>query len=141
VNYKQMLLLEELVNHMGINGNFRLRFIIDNVMCTGDFRNGQDDKIDTEKLIDDFIQYMNANEEYFGDLRNRLEENIANKGEKFKTTVFNSMVVFLMESEKRVEGYLKAPKISEVIYNFHKGNEYHERYPAHGIMMDPFEMY
>jgi len=136
-----MLLLEELVNHMGINGNFRLRFIVDNVMCTGDFRNGQDDKIDTEKLIDDFIQYIYANEEYFGDLRNHLEENEANKGEKFKTTVFNSMVVFLMENENRVDGYLKKPEISEVIYNFHKGNKYHERYPAHGIMMDPFEMY
>jgi len=41
-----MLLLEELVNHMGINRSFKLRFIIDNALCTGDFRNGKIGKID-----------------------------------------------------------------------------------------------
>jgi len=33
------------------------------------------------------------------------------------------MVVFLMENEKRVECYLKDLEISEVIYNFHKGDD------------------
>jgi len=55
VNYKQMLLLEELVNQKGINGIFKLSFIIDNVLCIGDFRNGQNDNLDTEKLVNHFI--------------------------------------------------------------------------------------
>jgi len=51
------------------------------------------------------------------------------------------MVVFLMENGKKVDDYLKDPKIPEVIYNFYKGNEYHEHYSAHGTFMNPFEMY
>jgi len=136
-----MFLLEELVNHIGLHGSFKLRFIIDNVLCAGDFRNGQDDEIDKEKLINDFMRFIDANKEYFEDLQNHLEENKANRGEKFRKIVFNSMVVFVMENKNRVDDYLTDPEISEVIYNFHKGNEYHERYFAHGIVMDPFEMY
>jgi len=69
-----MLLLEELVNQMGVTGIFKLSFIIDNVLCIGDFRNGQNDNLVTEKLVDDFIQFMNAYERYFEGLQSHLEE-------------------------------------------------------------------
>jgi len=84
---------------------------------------------------------MNAHEEYFEDLQSHLEENEAHKSEKIRTSIFNMMVVFLIENGKRVDGYLKEPVIPEVIYNFYKGNEYHERYSAHGTFMNPLEMY
>jgi len=71
------------------------------VWCIGDFRNGQNDNLDTEKLVDDFIHFMNASEEYFEDLRIHLEENEAYNVEKLRTSIFNMMVVFLIENGKR----------------------------------------
>jgi len=111
------------------------------VFCIGYFRNGQNDNLDTGKLVDDFIQFMNAYEEYFEDLRNHLEENEAYKRENLRTSIFNIMVVFLMENEKRGDDYLKDPEILKFIYNFYKRDEYYERYSAHGTFMNPFEMY
>jgi len=91
--------------------------------------------------MEDFVQYINENEKHFEDLRSHLEENEANKGEKFRMSVFNSMVVFLMKNEKRVDNYLKDSEISEMVYNFHKGTEYHERYSVDDILMNPLDTY
>jgi len=81
-----MLLLEELLNNMGIDWNVRIHFIMDYVLCSGDFRKAQRDHFEgkniifTEKLLNDYIKYMDGNREYFEDLSDYLKETSDHKG-------------------------------------------------------------
>lgn len=51
LNYKQMLLLEVLLNNMVVDWNVHIHFIMDGVLCSGDFRKAQSDHFDGENII------------------------------------------------------------------------------------------
>jgi len=142
-----MLLLEELLNSMRLDWVVQIHFIMDGVLCSGDFRKAQRNHFEgknvifTERLRHDYIKYMDGNREYFEDLGDYLEETSDNKGNILRTSVFNRMVVFLMEEGNTVNRYFKVKNILEIIYNFYKETKYYERYPVEGNLMNPVDIY
>lgn len=149
--------MEELVDGMGSKGMFKMSFIMDDVLCTGDFRKREADRllqgghdeesvevkspIDTEKLWKDYGKFVEEEKEYFERLSAHLEENEDYREDIFLTSVFNDMVVFLMEKENSLDDYLIGAELPEVIYNFYKMNTYHEYYFVNGADMNPLSVF
>jgi len=138
-----MLLLEEMLNNIGIDWVVQIHFIMDEKLCAGDFRKAQLDNFEgeniifTERLLHDYIKYTKGNQGYFEDLGEHLEETDGHQGDILRRSVLNIMVAFLMEQGTTVNRYFKVRNIPEVVYNFYKETKYYERYSVEDKFMNP----
>src|SRR5690554_2423936 len=109
MKYKEMVLLEDLVEHCSPEHNYKIFFILDNkTLCIGDFRKRKtkqslstDDYSDihSEKLLNDYMSFIYNNEEirqYAIDLFAYFEEYVDfYQKEKIENHLLASMTAFL----------------------------------------------
>lgn len=152
-----MLLLEELVDGINSKGKYKISFMMDNAICTGNFRTRETDRllqddneqeavmfetlIDTNRLWNDYQLFLAEDKEYFIKLSKHLEETNDYGSDKTLTSIFNHMVVFLMDKENTLDDYLTTDDIPEVIYHLYKRETYHEYYVTNGAHMEPLSIF
>lgn len=131
MNYKQMVLLEELldVESKGIN---RIKFIMNEDfydLCSGSFRkNISNHYIDRDNLVKDFLSFHEDEIVYFEGLWEHLRKDVKYKKDKFRNAIFNHFILFLEYIEDNTEEYLIGYEGPQIIYNATIENEYFEEY-------------
>ena len=155
MKYKEMVLLEDLVEHCSPEHDYKISFILDNkTLCIGDFRKRKtkqsvstDDYsvIHSEKLLNDYMNFVYNNEQikkYAVDLFAYFEEYVDDyQKEKFENHLLASMTAFLTDEETNPNNYLTGYDGPEVIYNFSTPKGQHEEFQLNGREVEPFSLY
>lgn len=152
MGYKEMVLLEDLIEHSNLEHNYKICFVLENeTLCTGDFRkpnNGsstdEHSLIDSEKLLNDYKSFVFDNEwerQHLASLLEHVQEDVMNKKEKLESHFLISMWVFLTDEEFDPEDYLVGYDGLEIIYNFMTMKDSHEEFVLDGREMEPLWLY
>ncbi len=143
MNYKQMVLLEDLVSQLW-NDSVEVVFTMDYAYCMGTFRKLEANEsepskfsecgIDSEKLLEDYKQFALGSQEYFEDLVRKLNESdVESKRDKIQNSILIDCELFLIEQGNTIDDYLTGYDGPGIVYNLYRLNEYHERY----LIKDP----
>lgn len=126
-----MVLLEELLD-IESKGISRIKFVMNENfydVCSGNFRkNISNHYIDRDNLVKDFLSFHEDEMVYFDELFEHLRKDVKYKKEKFRTAVFNQLILFLEYIEDNTEEYLIGYEGPQIIYNANIENEYFEEY-------------
>lgn len=138
MNYKQMVLLDELVKSTASDRQVYMIFKMDNALCRGDFRSQEaDNLIDVERLKKDYLVYFNQNSEAF--LKNYNEHQDDNpllweteidekeiQDSSFWDEMFVNMAQFVLKIN--AADYFMDEEVTEVMYNVDINDEHYEEY-------------
>lgn len=149
MNYKQMVLLETLVNSFGSDSLFRVTFLMFDMHFYGEFllrdeedRNEQWPRVHSERLKQDYLTTVMEEVDYFEALSADLKQSGPWRDVKFRNTIFNTMVVFLMEIENQVDDYFIDEPEAEMVYNlFTSPNKYVKELDLSGMRVNPFDLH
>ena len=144
MNYKQMVLLEDLVSQLW-EDKVEIMFIMDYDYCMGTFRKMEANEtelgefaecsIDSEKLLEDYKQFALGSQKYFEDLITQLNESdVEYKKDKLETSLLVDCELFLTEQGNKINDYLTGYDGSEIVYNLYRTDEHHEQY----LIKDPY---
>lgn len=131
MRYKEMVLLEDLLESFSPEQGYRMFFMMDEqFLCTGEFRkrfieNGMSyvdySLIDSEKLLKDYKEFINDNEDnrqYIIELIAHTQGDTEYKEEKMENYLLGSMCKFLTNEDINLNDYLIGYDGPEVIYDF-----------------------
>jgi hypothetical protein len=131
MRYKEMVLLEDLLESFSPEQGYRMFFMMDEqFLCTGEFRkrfieNGMSyvdySLIDSEKLLKDYKEFINDdkdNRQYIIELIAHTQGGTEYKGEKMENYLLGSMCKFLTNEDINLNDYLTGYDGPEVIYDF-----------------------
>lgn len=138
MNYKQMVLLEDLVKQLW-QDTVEVLFLMDDDFCMGTFRKLEANEsepeefaeceIDSEKLLADYKQFALESQEQFEDLVRKLNESdVEAKRDKIQSSILVDCELFLIEQGNNINDYLTGYDGPEIVYNLYRLNEHHERY-------------
>lgn len=136
-----MVLFEDLVDGLS-QGTMQVAFGIGPDMCLGEFRKPKSCKhrVKSMRLKRDYDRYAAEDAAYFKEFEEKLTaDEIEHAGDKFLTVIFNHIYSFLEEKAGSVDLYLTGYG-EAVIYNLYKFDQYYEKYPVDGVVMEPFSM-
>ena len=154
MKYKEMVLLEDLVEHCSSENDYKISFMLDNkTLCIGDFRKRKtkqslstDDYSDihSEKLLNDYMSFIYNSEQirqYAIDLFAHFQGDVEYKKEKLENHLLASMTAFLTDEETNPNNYLTGYDGPEVIYNFSTPKGHHGEFVLDGREVEPFSLY
>ncbi|MEY8292046.1 hypothetical protein AAK882_05275 [Carnobacteriaceae bacterium 52-44] len=154
MNYKEMVLLEDLVESISPEHHYKISFILrDKTLCIGDFRKRKMDKslstddhsvIHSEKLLNDLMSFLSDEDEqsrqFTIDLFDHLQGDVIFKMKKLENHLLASLVVFLTDEEFNPNDYLIGYDGLEVIYNFSTAKGNHGEFVLDGREVEPFAL-
>src|SRR5699024_2011165 len=152
MRYKEIVILEDLIEYLNPEYNYKLCFILENeTLFTGDFRkpnNGSSTDeysfIDSEKLLNDYKSFIFDNEwerKHLTTLFEHVQEDVIYKKEKLENYLLISMCVFLTDEGFDLDDYLVGYDGLEIIYNFTTMKDSHEEFVLDGREVEPLWLY
>lgn len=154
MNYKEMVLLEDLLEHFSSEHGYKILFTIEErFLCTGEFRKKETKEnlsennypvIYSEKLLKEYKSFINDNDQntqYVIDLFAHLQSNVGHKEEKLENYLLGSMTIFIMDRELNLNDCLAGYDGPETIYNFATQNGQHGEFDLNGLEVEPDSLY
>ena len=152
MRYKEIVLLEELIERLSPEHDYKFCFILGNMtLYTGEFRkknkgSSMDEYsfIDSEKLLNDYRRYVYNNEwerEYVAALLDHLQGDAVNKKAKLENYFLISMMTFLTDEDTDPDDYLVGYDRLEIIYNFSSVKDFQEEFVLDGREVEPLWLY
>lgn len=147
MNYKQMVLLEDLVKQLW-QDTVEVLFLMDNDFCMGTFRKLKANEsepgefvecqVDSERLLEDYKQFALESQEHFEDLVRKLNESdVEAKRDKIQSSILVDCELFLIEQGNNINDYLMGYDGPEIVYNLYRLDEHHERYLIKNTYIEP----
>lgn len=147
MNYKQMVLLEDLVKQLW-QDTVEVLFLMDDDFCMGTFRKLKVNEsepgefaecgIDSERLLEDYKQFALGSQEHLEDLVRKLNESdVEAKRDKIQSSILVDCELFLIEQDNNIDDYLMGYDGPGIVYNLYRLNEHHERYLIKNPYIEP----
>src|SRR5699024_975121 len=148
MRYKELVLLEDLIEHSNLEHNYKFCFVLENeTLCTGDFRKPNNSSstdehsfVDSGKLLNDYKSFVLDNKwerQHLASLFEHMQEDGMYKKEKLENHFLMSMCVFLTDEDFDPDDYLVGYDGLEIIYNFTMMQDSHEEFVLDGREVEP----